>query len=64
MAETWSAPVRVGRDGTFVRLPAGSAAIGVEELLRGKRFELAREAARSVGQLTNPGNRAKRALDA
>ncbi|MBW2160894.1 MAG: MBL fold metallo-hydrolase, partial [Deltaproteobacteria bacterium] len=33
VAETWSGPVSVGRDGTLVRLPADSEAIELDELL-------------------------------
>jgi ribonuclease Z len=33
VAETWSGPVSVGRDGTLVRLPADSEVIELDELL-------------------------------
>jgi hypothetical protein len=33
VAETWDGPLTIGRDGTLVRLPAGSDAIEVEALL-------------------------------
>lgn len=33
VADVYPGPVTVGRDGTFVRMPAGSDAIEVEELL-------------------------------